>query len=120
MVVLDLEQVAHSLNEHTRTLADDGFTVGSLTWRDIGAEWPYPLVDSIAEAVEADSVGITVEGKGLAGRLVVFAGGWADLELLADSWTDVRVEAPTLASESDVVALVARFVGFFGERGASS
>lgn len=55
------------------------FDVSQLTWRDRAQGWPWKLV-AREEASEPDSVGFRVT-KGIAvGTVVLFDGGWADVE----------------------------------------
>lgn len=42
--------------------------------------WPYPLKTDREEVTDADSVGVVVRNQEQEGRLVIFRGGWADLE----------------------------------------
>jgi hypothetical protein len=51
-----------------------------LIWRDVGVPWPYPLKTDRGEAADADSVGVAVRKQEQQGSLVIFRGGWADLE----------------------------------------
>ncbi len=54
--------------------------VGALTWRDVGEPWPFPLREDRSQVTKPDSVGVTIRKHEQEGRLVVFRGGWADLE----------------------------------------
>jgi len=62
-----------------RQWAAAGFDVGRLTWRDVAAGWPYPLVTR-AEALSPDSVGVHCVRGDVEFTVVLFEGGWADIE----------------------------------------
>ena len=113
MTTLDLKAVGRILIGRVGMLSDEGFEVSALTWRDRGADWPYPFVSSPEEAIEADSVGIHVKGESAEGQLVFFAGGWADVSLLAIGSGDFLVEAPTAISEADVEDISTQFASLF-------
>lgn len=78
--MLDLDRVAGLISSHAATWARAGLVVGALTWRDVGVPWPYRLKAHRGEVADADSVGVEVRKDEQEGRLVIFHGGWADLE----------------------------------------
>ena len=114
---IDLDQVAGLIFSHVVAWEQAGLAVGALTWRDVGVPWPYPLKADRGEVVDADSVGVAVGKQEQEGRLVIFRGGWADLEY----WTghlsdDPVVEAPGADDPmtlTDVERLLERFVSLF-------
>ena len=114
---LDLDQVAGLISGHAAAWEQAGLAVGALTWRDVGVPWPYPLKADRAEVADADSVGIAMSKREQEGRLVIFRGGWADLEY----WTghpsdDPVVEAPGANDPmtlTDVGQLLEHFASLF-------
>jgi hypothetical protein len=83
---LDLDQVAGVLASLRSGWLGQGLTAGPLTWRDARASWPKPLATNRSAVFEPESVGITLTASGgREGRLVIWHGGWADVELLADA-----------------------------------
>ncbi len=114
---IDLDQAAELISGHILAWAQAGLVAEALTWRDIGEPWPYPLKVDRREVVDPDSVGIVVRKNEQEGRLVIFRGGWADL----DYWTgqpsdDVVVEAPgfeDVMTLLDVEQLLGRFAALF-------
>lgn len=115
---IDLDQVAGLISRHTLAWEQAGLVVGALTWRDVGVPWPYPLKNDRAEVADADSVGVAVRKQEQEGRLVIFRGGWADLEY----WSGERSDAPVFDAPGadehlalpDVERLLNRFAGLFG------
>lgn len=115
---VDLDQVAGLISRHAIAWRDAGLVVGSLTWRDISGPWPYPLREDRGQVAEADSVGITVSKHEQEGRLVIFGGGWADLEFWSGDLSEEPVaEAPGLDDGMgllDIERLLVRFAALFG------
>jgi hypothetical protein len=92
---VDLDQAAGLISSHAVAWAESGLVVGPLTWRDSTGPWPWPLREDRGQVAEPDSAGLTVRRPGQAGRLVVFRGGWADLEYWSGGSSDEPVtEAP--------------------------
>jgi hypothetical protein len=102
---VDLDQVAGLISRHAISWEQASLAVGALTWRD-------------AAGPEADSVGVMVRKGEQEGQLVIFRGGWADLEYWSGRPSD---EPLTEASGwddwmdlSDIEQLLLRFAAFFG------
>lgn len=88
---LDLDQVASALDGLQQGWAGQGLTAGPLTWRDARASWPRPLLTDRSAILEPESVGITLTAADdRQGRLVIWRGGWADLDVLADGTVTSR------------------------------
>jgi hypothetical protein len=115
---VDLDQVAGLISRHAIAWEQAGLVVGALTWRDAAGPWPYPLREDRGQVAEADSVGVMVCKDEREGQLVVFRGGWADLEYWsgrpcdepvtqAPGWDD-RMDLP------DIEQLLRRFADLFG------
>lgn len=79
-MALDLAEVAEALNRYGKRWMQAGISVEAVTWRDIGGPWPYPLKIERGVVVDADSVGVRASRDEQEGRLVVYRGGWAELE----------------------------------------
>jgi hypothetical protein len=114
---VDLDQVAGLICRHKITWEQAGLAVSALTWRDVGVPWPYPLKADRCGVADPDSVGVAVRKREQEGRLVVFRGGWADLEY----WTGQRSDEPVLEAPGtgaplsilDIERLLDRFAGLF-------
>ncbi len=114
---IDLDQVAGLISRHTSAWEQAGLVVGALTWRDVGVPWPYPLRTDRAEVADANSVGVAVRKQEQEGHLVIFRGGWTDLEY----WSGERSDDPVLDAPGwdehltlpDVENLLDRFAGLF-------
>lgn len=115
---VDLDQVAELISRHALSWQEAGFAVGPVTWRDVGGGWPYPLREDRRQVAEADSVGVAVCTGEKEGRLVVFRGGWADLEYWSGRPCDEPViEAPGWDDRIDlsgIEQLLRRFAALFG------
>lgn len=83
----------------------------------MGVPWPYLLKTDRSEAANANSVGVAVRKQGQEGSLVIFRGGWADLEYRAGRQFDAPVaEAPGVGDPmtlADVEQLLERFASLF-------
>jgi hypothetical protein len=80
---LDLDQQARELTGLLPGWADLGITAGQLAWRDALAAWPQPIVTDRAAVAEPESVGVTLTAANAnEARLVIWRGGWADVDLL--------------------------------------
>jgi hypothetical protein len=115
---VDLDQVAGLISRHALAWKQSGLVVGALSWRDEAAPWPAPLREDRDQVVEPDSVGVMVRKHRQEGRLVVFRGGWADLEYWGGGPSDIPViEAPGWDDWMDlpgIERLLRRFAGLFG------
>lgn len=90
---VDLDQVARLISRHAFAWKQSGHVVGALTWRDEAAPWPSRLREDRSQVAEPDSVGVMVRKHQQEGRLVVFRGGWADLEYWGGGPSDMPVLA---------------------------
>jgi hypothetical protein len=102
---LDLDQVAGTLAGLRAGWISQGLTAGPITWRDARASWPKPLITDRSAVIEPESVGITLTASvGHEGRLVIWRGGWADVELLAGGTVTSRNPALCDVADCDAVA----------------
>ncbi|MER8098825.1 hypothetical protein [Kitasatospora sp. NPDC094016] len=88
--IVDLDHAAERIAARAVRWRAAGLTVGALTWRDALAHWPYPLETDRARVTDPDSVGVQVADPLSGGELhvVLFRGGWADVEYLAAGWEE--------------------------------
>lgn len=101
---LDLDQVARVLSGLLPGWTERGITAGQLTWRDAQAAWPQPIVTSRITVAEPESFGVTLTAaNGNEARLVIWRGGWADVDLLLG--THVVSRNPDLHDAAACVAL---------------
>ncbi|MFD6176164.1 MULTISPECIES: hypothetical protein [unclassified Isoptericola] len=58
--------------------------VGPLTWRDYEAGWPKPITPDRASVRVPESLGLTLRKRAVGDvlEIVVYTGGWADVEYL--------------------------------------
>jgi hypothetical protein len=115
---VDLDEVAGLISRHAFAWKEPGLVVGALTWRDAAGPWPFHLVGDRGQVAEPDSVGVMIRKHEQEGQLVVFRGGWADLEYWSGSPSDEpMIEAPGWGDWMDlpgVERLLQRFAGLFG------
>lgn len=117
---LDLDAVAASLRQRMARWTAKGMTVGPLTWAD--GQTTVNQITTHREDVRGEySVGVRIRDGAQEGELVVYAGGWCDLDYWAgDAGSDVLAEAPGADAPLDVAALEAvldRFEGLFRHMG---
>ena len=114
---VDLDAAAREITRRSDRWRESGLTLGDVTWRDQGDESPPKFKTNRADVRDADSVGIRCTKGDQEGSLVLFKGGWADLEFWSgDIAAEPLCEAPGwddwLTVES-YGALLDRFFGLF-------
>ena len=113
---IDLDEAVQQIASRTPGWRAAGMTVGEPTWRDENEPWPPSMKVDRAEVRSPDSVGVRCTKGVQEGSLVLFKGGWADLEFWAGAHTDVVVEAPGWEDWLDLEgfgALLDRFGSMF-------
>lgn len=91
---IDLDEAVQEIASRTPGWRAGGLAVGEPTWRDECEPWPQSLKLDRADVQRPDSIGVRCTKGVQEGSLVLFKGGWADLEFWAGDDTDVVVEAP--------------------------
>lgn len=112
--VVDLDAVLAELTGRRPEWTRRGLVVGEFTWRDAAAAWPQPIVADRESVADPESLGMTLDaGGGAEALLVLWTGGWADLEASING--QVVVETPEFADVASCVAvadaLAARLLG---------
>jgi hypothetical protein len=110
--LLDLDQVALELERFRRVWSSVGLAVGSLTWRDAADRWPWKLHSDRGEVQDPDSVGVTVEADAAEARIVLFRGGWADVEM-GSAGSEPVIDAPSVPDLAAVASLLSGFLPRF-------
>ena len=91
--------------------------VGELTWRDDTQTWPRELATNRADVRDPDSIGVRCTKGDREGALVLFRGGWADLEFWSGDAADEPVldhpGYPNALSLETLGALLDRFGALF-------
>ncbi|MFF3217174.1 hypothetical protein ACFYYB_41975 [Streptomyces sp. NPDC002886] len=100
--VVDLDEVAAVLAAQTVGWTSAGLEVGQVTWRDAEASWPQPLEADRARAKDPDSLGVVISGPGGAElSVVLFRGGWADVDFIDGLTHGGALPASDIASPTD-------------------
>jgi hypothetical protein len=112
--VVDLDAVLVELTRRRPEWTRRRLVVGEFTWRDAAAAWPQPIVTDRKSVADPESVGMTLDaGDGAEALLVLWTGGWADLETSING--QLVLEAPEFVDVASWVAvadaLVARLLG---------
>ncbi|MEU5951040.1 hypothetical protein [Streptomyces sp. NPDC047525] len=108
---IDLDLAAAQISARRRQWTTAGLVAGPLTWRDAAADWPWRLEQDRSRVEDPDSVGISIAGPADAELLVVlFRGGWADVDFLASLDEDVVSEAPEPGSPQEFGELLDGYV----------
>ena len=88
---LDLDQVAAVLAGLRPQWGDQGLVVRPFLWRDARESWPQILHTDRGKVAGPESVGLTLTAAdGREARLVIWRGGWADVDLLAGGTVTTR------------------------------
>jgi len=118
--VVDLDEVAAVLVERAVRWRSAGLAIEAMTWRDGQAEWPQPLETDRARVNDPDSLGLVVAGSaGAELSVVVFRGGWADVDFF-DGLDDAgSLPAADIESAADFAARMDQWiVRVFGNSGS--
>lgn len=92
-----MDEVADQIEARRPRWLASGLAVGLVTWRDRAALWPRPLETDRSSVVDPDSVGVRIVGPAESElSVVVFRGGWADVDYLIDE--HITSEAPDVPS----------------------
>ncbi|MFJ7148889.1 hypothetical protein ACIQVT_11870 [Streptomyces sp. NPDC100445] len=118
--IVDLDEVAKVLAGQTVGWRSAGFEVGQVTWRDAEASWPQSLETDRARVHDPESVGVVISGPGEAElSVVLFRGGWADVDFVARLDDSGSLPASDIASASDFETRMNQWVArAFGVRGS--
>lgn len=82
--VIDLDEAAAEIADRAPGWRARGLTVGRVTWRDETAPWPQLLETDRSLVNDPDSIGVLISGPAEAEMSVVlFRGGWADVDFFA-------------------------------------
>jgi hypothetical protein len=90
--LIDLDAAAVEIERRAEAWGAAGLEVGELTWRDQGGGWPPRIISTRADATDPDSVGVRLRKQPMEASVVLFKGGWADVEF----WSGRRDDAPVL------------------------
>ena len=85
---IDLDLAAEQIAARSASWEARGLHVGQLTWRDQSRRWRHQVVTGRAQAAEPDSVGVKVTCGDEEGQVVLYLGGWADIEWGGKGATD--------------------------------
>ena len=116
---IDLDSAAVVLREELERRPDLGAV--SLTWKGFEAAFDEPFKTERGEVIDPYSVGIQLRRGHEEGRLVLYVGGWADMEYWSGAPADEAVDqAPGWEDWLDLGqfrALVHDFLQFFNHGG---
>jgi hypothetical protein len=91
---IDLDAAKAEIDQRIEGWTASGLTVDSVTWRDQGQGWPPPITTERHEVLDADSVGVRLHKGAQEGAVVLFSGGWVDLEYWDGVSADVVQDVP--------------------------
>lgn len=77
---LDLDHAACLIARCTPAWLSRGLTIDPITWMDNGTGWPAPLLADRNQAIRPKSLGLRLRGQDSEAEVVLYAGGWADLD----------------------------------------
>ncbi|MFF1422144.1 hypothetical protein [Streptomyces sp. NPDC058280] len=99
--VVDLDSAATEITARLSAWSAAGLAPCPITWRDGLAPWPQPLETDRTRVSDPDSIGLRIQGSdGWAElHLVLYRGGWADLDALTDN--EVLTEGPRISTPAE-------------------
>ena len=108
--LVDLDLVVAELQARRAGWESRGLDVGAFTWRDAQADWPQPIVTDRARVAEPESLGMIMEASpDRLAQLVLWRGGWADLDCLIDS--ELRSDTPKYQNVAECVTIAEDLAG---------
>jgi hypothetical protein len=81
--VVDLDEAVLEVERRRDRWEEAGLTVEPVTWRDEQQKWPQRLESDRAAVVDPDSFGVVLTGLGGELSVVLFRGGWTDVDYFA-------------------------------------
>ncbi|MEV6103060.1 hypothetical protein [Nocardia sp. NPDC051981] len=96
--VVNLDQAAAEINSRLQSWTAAGLVPGPITWRDEAAAWSQRLEIDRAVVADPDSVGVFLQTRDEQNALniVLYRGGWADVEgLIHDA---IILECPKITT----------------------
>jgi hypothetical protein len=79
---LDLDRVAAMVAARRSDWLALGLVADGLTWMDNDVQWPAPLVRDRSQVRRPMSLGLRVHGHANEAEFVLYAGGWADVDVV--------------------------------------
>ncbi|MFF6785030.1 hypothetical protein [Streptomyces sp. NPDC012510] len=111
--VIDLDEAATVIADRRATWEAAGLVVEPVTWRDGAAPWPQRLETDRSRTQDPDSVGVHLHNAlGDGARrdaellVVLYRGGWADIDYLVDAEDAGVLPSPALRSAQEFGALL--------------
>lgn len=109
--VVALDEAAAVLVERAVARRSAGLEVGRVTWRDAEASWPQPLESDRGLVHDPGSLGVVISGPAEAElSVVLFRGGWADVDFAAGPDGAGCLPASAIASAPDFGARLDQWV----------
>ncbi|MFF8855665.1 hypothetical protein [Streptomyces althioticus] len=105
--VVDLEEVVAAVADRRPAWQAAGLVAEPVTWRDEAEPWSQQLKTDRSRVNDPGSVGIHLRGPDEAELLVVlYRGGWADIDYIADADDAGVIPAPTVGSAQEFASLL--------------
>lgn len=117
--VIDLDSAAAEINTRFSAWEASGLVPCAITWMDGLASWPQPLETDRTRVSDPYSIGVRIQGADgwTELHLVLYRGGWADLDALTEH--ELRTEAPSISNPKEfgrfLDSTVTRFLGTTGQ-----
>jgi hypothetical protein len=108
---LDLDRAAELVASRRPEWVELGLTVHPITWMDNDAQWNRPVLTERSGISRPMSLGLRIEGGAPAeAEIILYAGGWADVNLVAASSAEVESEYIELETPEEFGPLLDRVV----------
>ena len=98
---LDLDQAADIIAGRRPSWLALGLIAEPLTWMDNDADWPRPLLTERDQAGRPMSLGVHLRGEATEAEIVLYAGGWADADLVRWATAETFCEYAELDNADD-------------------
>lgn len=97
--LVDLDRAAAEISLRRMGWHEQGLVVAEPTWRDAVAARPRVLETDRSKVKDPESVGVHLHSfRGAELAIVLFRGGWADVDFITDSLEIGVIAAPDISS----------------------
>jgi hypothetical protein len=104
---VDLDEAVAAIADRWPVWQTAGLVVKPVTWRDEASSWPQQLETDRLQVSDPGSVGMHMRGPDEAELLVVlYRGGWADVDYIAGTDEAGVIPAPTVNSAQAFASLL--------------
>ena len=109
--VVDLDELAGRIEDRRQCWRATGLAVRPVTWRDASVAWPRELALDRGQVSDPDSLGVRLLGPADSELVVVvFRGGWADVDYVVPDGAAVETHHAEVASADAAAELLDKLI----------